>query len=115
VSEWTRSGGGVVLVSDGASFLLSCVFSTNCLSSTAAGSTNVYMLLSILSAGWVADALGRRATLVLANLFLMAGVSLGGSYAALMASRFVASVGFRFSIVVAPVHNAEIFVPSLIG
>ena len=68
LSEWTRSGGGVVLVSDGASFLLSCVFSTNCLSSTAAGSMNVYMLVSILSA-----ALGRRATLVLANLFLMAG------------------------------------------
>jgi len=42
-------------------------------------------------------------------------MSLGGSYAALMASRFVASVGFRFSIVVVPVHNAEIFVPSLIG
>ena len=74
---------------------------------------NVYMLVSILSA-----VLGRRATLVLANLFLMAGalaMSLGGSYAALMASRFVASVGFRFSIVVAPVHNAKIFVPSLIG
>ena len=75
MSEWTRSGGGVVLVGDGASFLLSCVFSTNCLSRTAAGSMNVYMLVSILSAGWVADALGCRATLVLANHILMAGTA----------------------------------------
>ncbi|XP_066338483.1 uncharacterized protein [Miscanthus floridulus] len=37
------------------------------------GSMNVFMLASILAAGSVADHLGRRCTLVLANAFLMAG------------------------------------------
>ncbi|KAL5203547.1 hypothetical protein ABZP36_008418 [Zizania latifolia] len=76
-----------------------------------AGSMNLYMLVSILAAGWTADVLGRRGTLVLANAFLMAGalaMSLGGSYAALMAARFVTSVGVGFSIVVAPVYAVEI-------
>ncbi|VAH94661.1 unnamed protein product [Triticum turgidum subsp. durum] len=76
-----------------------------------AGSMNVYMLVSILAAGWAADLLGRRGTLVLANGFLMAGalaMSLGGSYAALMAARFITSIGVGFSLVVAPVYNAEI-------
>uniref|UniRef100_A0A0D9XUH0 Major facilitator superfamily (MFS) profile domain-containing protein n=1 Tax=Leersia perrieri TaxID=77586 RepID=A0A0D9XUH0_9ORYZ len=76
-----------------------------------AGSMNVFMLVSILAAGWTADALGRRGTLVLANVLLMAGalaMSLGATYAALMAARFVTSVGVGFSLVVAPVYNAEI-------
>ncbi|KAL5204475.1 hypothetical protein ABZP36_009346 [Zizania latifolia] len=76
-----------------------------------AGSMNLYMLVSILAAGWTADVLGRRGTLVLANAFLMAGalaMSLGASYAALMAARFVTSIGVGFSLVVAPVYNAEI-------
>ncbi|XP_066338490.1 polyol transporter 5-like [Miscanthus floridulus] len=75
------------------------------------GSMNVFMLASILAAGWVADHLGRRRTLVLANAFLMAGalaMSLGDSFAALMAARFVTSVGSGFARVVAPVYNAEI-------
>ncbi|CAO2142516.1 unnamed protein product [Urochloa humidicola] len=38
------------------------------------GSMNLFMLVSILAAGWAADVLGRRGTLVLANAFLMAGV-----------------------------------------
>ncbi|ONM59589.1 Rap1-interacting factor 1 amino-terminal protein [Zea mays] len=65
-----------------------------------AGSMNVFMLASILAAGWVADHLGRRRTLVLANAFLMAGalaMSLGTSFAALMAARFVTSVGSGFA------------------
>uniref|UniRef100_J3N9R7 Major facilitator superfamily (MFS) profile domain-containing protein n=1 Tax=Oryza brachyantha TaxID=4533 RepID=J3N9R7_ORYBR len=60
------------------------------------GSMNVFMLASILAAGWTADVLGRRGTIVLANAFLVAGalaMSLGGSYAALMAARFVTSIG----------------------
>ncbi|XP_062183490.1 polyol transporter 5-like isoform X2 [Phragmites australis] len=76
-----------------------------------AGSINVSMLVSILAAGWAADLLGRRGTLVLANAFLMAGplaMSLGGSYATLMAARFVTSIGSGFSIVVTSVYNAEI-------
>jgi len=75
------------------------------------GSMNVFMLVSILAAGWVADHLGRRRTLVLANAFLMAGalaMSLGTSFGALMAARFVTSVGSGFARVVAPVYNAEI-------
>ncbi|XP_066336002.1 polyol transporter 5-like [Miscanthus floridulus] len=75
------------------------------------GSMNVFMLASILAAGWVADQLGRRRTLVLANAFLMAGalaMSLGTSFGALMAARFVTSVGSGFARVVAPVYNAEI-------
>jgi len=76
-----------------------------------AGSMNVFMLTSILAAGWVADRLGRRRTLVLANAFLMAGslsMSLGSTYPALMAARFVTSLGAGFARVVAPVYNAEI-------
>ena len=76
-----------------------------------AGSMNVFMLPSILAAGWVADRLGRRRTLVLANAFLMAGalaMSLGSTYPALMAARFVTSLGAGFARVVAPVYNAEI-------
>ena len=83
-----------------------------------AGSMNVYMLVSILAAGWTADLLGRRGTLVLANGFLMAGalaMSLGGSYAALMAARFVTSIGVGFALVVAPVYNAEISPASVRG
>ena len=75
------------------------------------GSMNLFMLVSILAAGWAADLLGRRGTLVLANAFLMAGalaMSAGACYAALMAARFVTSVGVGFPRVVAPVYNAEI-------
>ena len=82
------------------------------------GSMNVFMLASILAAGWVADQLGRRRTLVLANAFLMAGafaMSLGTSFGALMAARFVTSVGSGFARVVAPVYNAEISPPSTRG
>ncbi|CAO2142517.1 unnamed protein product [Urochloa humidicola] len=75
------------------------------------GSMNLFMLVSVLAAGWVADVMGRRCTLVLANAFLMAGalaMSAGSSYAALMAARFVTSIGAGFARVVAPVYNAEI-------
>jgi len=83
-----------------------------------AGSMNVFMLASILAAGWVADHLGRRRTLVLANAFFVAGalaMSLGTSFAALMAARFVTSVGSGLARVVAPVYNAEISPPSTRG
>ena len=83
-----------------------------------AGSMNVFMLVSILFSGWTADLLGRRVTLVVANAFLTAGalaMSLGGSYAALMAARFVTSIGMGLALVVAPVYNAEISPPSTRG
>ncbi|KAF8673439.1 hypothetical protein HU200_049004 [Digitaria exilis] len=82
------------------------------------GSMNLFMLASILVAGSIADRLGRRCTLVLANAFLMAGalaMALGASFAMLMAARFVTSVGAGFSRVVAPVYNAEISPPSTRG
>ncbi|CAO2149864.1 unnamed protein product [Urochloa humidicola] len=75
------------------------------------GSMNLFMLGSILAAGWAADVIGRRGTIVLANAFLMVGalaMSLGGTYASLLAARFVTSVGVGFAVVVAPVYAAEI-------
>ncbi|CAL4990065.1 unnamed protein product [Urochloa decumbens] len=83
-----------------------------------AGSINVFMLGSILAAGWAADALGRRGTLVLANVSLMAGalaMSLGASFPALLLARWVTSVGAGFSVVVTSVYNAEISPPSMRG
>ena len=68
-----------------------------------AGSINVFVLASILAAGWAADVLARRGTLVLANVSLMAGelaMALGGSFPALMLARCVTSVGCGLSIVV---------------
>ena len=83
-----------------------------------AGSINVFMLASILAAGWAADVLGRRGTLVLANVSLMAGalaMALGGSFSALMFARCVTSGGFGFSNVVTSVYNADISPPSMRG
>ncbi|CAL4986360.1 unnamed protein product [Urochloa decumbens] len=76
-----------------------------------AGSMNAFMLASILAAGRAADLLGRRGALLLANAFLVAGalaMSLGGSYAELMAARFVTGTGAGLALVVAPVYIAEI-------
>ena len=82
------------------------------------GSMNLFMLVSILAAGWAADVLGRRGTLVLANVSLMAGaiaMALGGSFPALKLARCVTSGGFGFSNVVTSVYNAEISPPSKRG
>ncbi|CAO2150940.1 unnamed protein product [Urochloa humidicola] len=82
------------------------------------GSMNVFMLVSILAAGWLADRLGRRCVLMIANAFLMVGaiaMSLGGSYATLMAARFVTGIGAGFGRVAAPVYNTEISPPSTRG
>ncbi|CAL4986365.1 unnamed protein product [Urochloa decumbens] len=82
------------------------------------GSMNVFMLVSIVGAGWVADRLGRRCVLVIATSFLMAGalaMSLGNSYGTLMAARFVTGIGAGFARVVAPVYNTEISPPSTRG
>ncbi|CAO2149860.1 unnamed protein product [Urochloa humidicola] len=82
------------------------------------GSMNVFMLVSTVAAGWVADRLGRRCVLVIANVFFTAGalaMSLGGSYATLMAARFITGVGAGFARVVAPVYNTEISPPASRG
>lgn len=90
----------LTLMSDAELFMREDVGLTDGEVEVLAGSMNVFMVASILAAGWVADHLGRRRTLVLANAFLMAGalaMSLGTSFAALMAARFVTSVGFGFA------------------
>ncbi|CAO2142503.1 unnamed protein product [Urochloa humidicola] len=82
------------------------------------GSMNVFMLVSTVAAGWVADRLGRRCVLVIANVFFTVGalaMSLGGSYATLMAARFITGVGAGFARVVAPVYNTEISPPASRG
>nr|CAB3492091.1 unnamed protein product [Digitaria exilis] len=72
------------------------------------GSMNLFMLVSILAAGSIADRLGRRCTLVLANAFLMAGalaMALGASFATLMAARFVTSMFVNVGILLSYVSN----------
>jgi len=75
------------------------------------GVISIYSLAGALLAGWTSDRLGRRLTIVLANVFFLAGpliMSLAGGYAALMAGRFVAGVGSGYALVIAPVYAAEI-------
>ncbi|XP_062196970.1 polyol transporter 5-like [Phragmites australis] len=105
------NGYNLALMSGAQLFIREDLGLTNAKIEVLTGSMNLFMLVSILGAGWVADLLGRRGTLLLANAFLMAGalvMSLGGSFAALMAARFVTSIGAGFCRVVAPVYNAEI-------
>ena len=71
------------------------------------GVINIYSLAGALLAGWTSDRLGRRLTIVLANVFFLAG-PLAGGYAALMVGRFVAGVGSGYALVIAPVYAAEI-------
>jgi len=75
------------------------------------GVISIYSLAGALLAGWTSDRLGRRLTIVLANVFFLAGpliMALAGGYAALMAGRFVAGVGSGYALVIAPVYAAEI-------
>ncbi|KAF8661135.1 hypothetical protein HU200_057242 [Digitaria exilis] len=75
------------------------------------GVINIYSLVGALLAGWTSDRLGRRLTIVLANVFFLVGplaMSLAGGYAVLMAGRFVAGVGVGYALVIAPVYAAEI-------
>jgi len=75
------------------------------------GVINIYSLVGALLAGWTSDRHGRRLTIVLANVFFLAGplaTALGGRYAALMVGRFIAGLGSGYALVVAPVYAAEI-------
>ncbi|KAG2621095.1 polyol transporter 5-like isoform X1 [Panicum virgatum] len=75
------------------------------------GVINIYSLVGALLAGWASDRHGRRLTIVLANVFFLAGplaTALGGGYAALMVGRFIAGLGSGYALVVAPVYAAEI-------
>ena len=61
---------GLTLMSGAELFMREDVGLTDAEVEVLAGSMNVFMLASILPAGWVADHLGRRRTLVLANALL---------------------------------------------
>ncbi|TVU50030.1 hypothetical protein EJB05_01383, partial [Eragrostis curvula] len=68
------------------------------------GVINIYSLVGALLAGWTSDLIGRRLTIVLANVFFLAGplaMAVAGGYAMLMAGRFVAGVGVGYALVIA--------------
>ncbi|KAL6856985.1 hypothetical protein ACP4OV_018367 [Aristida adscensionis] len=75
-----------------------------------AGVINIYSLVGSLAAGYTADRLGRRYTMVLAAAIFFTGALLMGlapDYALLMVGRFVAGVGVGFALMIAPVYTAE--------
>ncbi|KAL4273411.1 hypothetical protein GQ457_13G006970 [Hibiscus cannabinus] len=75
------------------------------------GVLNLYCLVGAIAAGKVADWIGRRYTLVLANVIIFVGSLLMGfsvNYAFLMVGRFVAGIGVGFAIMSAVLYNAEI-------
>ncbi|TVU50050.1 hypothetical protein EJB05_01404, partial [Eragrostis curvula] len=61
------------------------------------GVINIYSLVGALLAGWTSDHLGRRLTIVLANIFFLA-MAVAGGYAMLMAGRFIAGVGVGYTL-----------------
>jgi MFS family permease len=75
------------------------------------GIINIYSLAGALLAGWTSDRLGRRLTIVLANVLFLAGplcMTLAGGYNALMVGRFIAGIAVGYDFVIAPVYAAEI-------
>jgi len=75
------------------------------------GVINIYSLAGALLAGWTSDRLGRRLTIVLANVLFLAGplvMALAGGYGALMVGRFIAGIAVGYDFVIAPIYAAEI-------
>nr|CAB3462189.1 unnamed protein product [Digitaria exilis] len=75
------------------------------------GVINIYSLAGALLAGWTSDRLGRRLTIVLANVFFLLGplcMTLAGGYNALMVGRFIAGIAVGYDFVIAPIYAAEI-------
>ncbi|KAG2621097.1 polyol transporter 5-like isoform X2 [Panicum virgatum] len=75
------------------------------------GVINIYSLAGALLAGWTSDRLGRRLTIVLANVLFLAGplcMTLAGGYKALMVGRFIAGIAVGYDFVIAPIYAAEI-------
>ncbi|KAK8476318.1 hypothetical protein V6N13_085614 [Hibiscus sabdariffa] len=75
------------------------------------GVLNLYCLVGSIVAGKVADWIGRRYTIVLANVIIFVGSLFMGfsvNYAFLMIGRFVAGIGVGFAVMGAVLYNAEI-------
>ncbi|TKW29016.1 hypothetical protein SEVIR_3G367600v4 [Setaria viridis] len=75
------------------------------------GIINLYSLAGALLAGWTSDRLGRRLTIVLANVLFLLGplcMTLAEGYNALMVGRFIAGIAVGYDFVIAPIYAAEI-------
>ncbi|KAB2043362.1 hypothetical protein ES319_D01G011200v1 [Gossypium barbadense] len=75
------------------------------------GVLNLYCLVGSIVAGKIADWIGRRYTIAMANVIIFAGSLFMGfsvNYAFLMVSRFVAGIGVGFALMRAVLYTAEI-------
>ncbi|TYI95644.1 hypothetical protein E1A91_D01G011800v1 [Gossypium mustelinum] len=75
------------------------------------GVLNLYCLVGSIVAGKIADWIGRRYTIAMANVIIFAGSLFMGfsvNYAFLMVSRFVAGIGVGFALMSAVLYTAEI-------
>lgn len=75
------------------------------------GSLSIVSLLGSASAGRIADAFGRKWTMIIAQLFFLAGALILGiapNFSVLMVGRFLAGIGVGFALMVAPVYTAEL-------
>lgn len=75
------------------------------------GVLNLYCLVGSIVAGKIADWIGRRYTIAMANVIIFAGSLFMGfsvNYAFLMVSRFVAGFGVGFALMSAVLYTAEI-------
>ncbi|KAB2043363.1 hypothetical protein ES319_D01G011300v1 [Gossypium barbadense] len=75
------------------------------------GVLNLYCLVGSIVAGNITDWIGRRYTIVLANVIIFVGSLFMGfsvNYAFLMVGRFIAGIGVGFAIMGAVLYNAEI-------
>ncbi|KAK8706591.1 hypothetical protein V6N13_050149 [Hibiscus sabdariffa] len=75
------------------------------------GVLSLYCLIGSIVAGKIADLIGRRYTIALANVIIFAGSLLMGfstNYAFLMFGRFVTGIGIGFALICAVLYTAEI-------
>ncbi|KAG6651791.1 polyol transporter 5-like [Carya illinoinensis] len=76
-----------------------------------AGILNLYCLIGSCAAGRTSDWIGRRYTIVVAEVIFFVGAILMGfatNYAFLMVGRFVAGIGVGYALMIAPVYTAEV-------
>ncbi|KAE8662279.1 Polyol transporter 5 [Hibiscus syriacus] len=75
------------------------------------GVLSLYCLIGSIVAGKIADVIGRRYTIALANIIIFVGSLLMGfsiNYALLMFGRFVTGIGVGFALMSAVLYTAEI-------